>query len=75
MNDESISDIAKRLEKVEAELARQRAANDELFLIKQKVVIVNRELRFKNDQLEIRIKELEAANMKLTDRLALRVEQ
>lgn len=56
------------LEKANVEIQRQRCANDELFRIKQKVVIVNRGLMQKNHDLELRVRELE----KLLDRVGRR---
>ena len=55
-------------EKANAEIHRQRGANDELFRIKQKVVIVNRGLMQKNHDLEERVRELE----RLLDRVGRR---
>jgi hypothetical protein len=52
-------------DKANVEIARARAENDELFKLKQKVVIINRELRLKFDEAENRITELHKENEKL----------
>jgi hypothetical protein len=56
---------AARAEKAQIELAEQKRANDELFRLKQKVVIANRGLLQKNSELEARL----AALPTITDTL------
>jgi hypothetical protein len=56
--------------KANDEIARLRSANDQLFLIKQKVVIVNRELMQKNKDCEAKILELQGEVTRLLAEIA-----